>query len=80
MIEFIQTQQIEKKQPSFQEIATNQFFVDERGKLCQKRAYNSYSIMANESGEPFCDWVGPMRSSDFPVRKILPLVSQIKFE
>ena len=80
MIEFIPAEKQPETVPSFKDVKINQFFINSGGSLCQKRSFNTYSLIADSSGTPYSDWIGPIGDYNYPIRKILPTIAQIKFE
>jgi hypothetical protein len=64
--------------PTFNDVDTNQFFVNICGQLCQKRTSASYCIIAASGGMPFCDFMTNI-APDASVKRILPQVQCIEF-
>jgi hypothetical protein len=64
--------------PAFNDVETNQFFVNNCGQLCQKRTITSYCIIAASSGVPYSDAMTSI-ASNASIKRILPRVQCIEF-
>jgi hypothetical protein len=64
--------------PTFNDVYTNQFFVNACGQLCQKRTSASYCIIAASGGVLFCDFMTNI-APDARIKRILPQVERIEF-
>ena len=74
MIEF----EFENNHSIFKEVRENQFFVDDKGRLCQKSDHSSYNVLAGPDGVPFSFSVEDV-DRNTPVKEILPFLPKIKF-
>lgn len=64
--------------PTFNDVDTNQFFVNNCNQLCQKRTSTSYCIIAAPDGVPFSNFMTNF-APDASIKRILPRVQCIEF-
>lgn len=66
-----------QRQPTFGDVAINQFFVNRDGDLCQKNRSAGYSIIAIPSGRP---WSAHRKASDNQgIERMLPNIDNINY-
>jgi hypothetical protein len=63
---------------TFNMVRTNQFFVSQRGRLCQKIASDAYSMIAELDGTPYADSMEGVDENHL-IKRILPEVTKINF-
>ena len=61
----------------FGNVEVNQFFVNEKGSLCQKSGHDNYLVIADKEGVPFA--FEEDAQSDDRIYRILPHVFKIEF-
>jgi hypothetical protein len=77
MIKFIQENK--QEQPTFGQVVIDQFFVNNKGYLCQKTSGSSFATIANNDGEPFSDYYSSNIAHSQTILKILPRITKIEF-
>jgi len=76
MIEFVT--EGNSKSLTFSDVEDNQFFVDLDGFLCQKIDPDSYTIVADNVGNPHGGYFDDVLEES-PIKKVLPRVTKIRF-
>jgi hypothetical protein len=78
MIEFIKDTEEVQSVLTIHDVEDNQFFIDERGRLCQKIEDYSYNVIADIEGNPYSLADEVMYEGD-TITKILDRIAKIKF-
>ena len=63
---------------TFNDVEDNQFFVDIDGNLCHRIDEDTYSLIADNTGNPHGGYFDDVLE-DSPIKKVLPKVVKINF-
>lgn len=77
MIKFITTLKEESTILTFQDVDENQFFVSSDGSLCQKMDEETYCIIADSDGNPYCSYESAY--ADDEIHRIIEYIGKIEF-
>lgn len=67
-----------KENLTFNQVETNQFFIDGIGFLCQKTHETAYCAIADDKGIPYSNYLRSVAPT-YSIKKILPQVAKIEF-